>query len=78
MTLTSSTGLAEGGYYPGLQYMIGSWYRKDEIAKRACILNTSGSIAQVFSGFLMSAVVGLGGRGGLEGWKWYAIIFLAF
>jgi ACS family pantothenate transporter-like MFS transporter len=64
------SGLAEAGYYPGLQYMIGSWYRKDEMAKRACILNASGSIAMLFSGFLMAAVVSLGGRGGLPGWKW--------
>jgi len=63
-------GLAEAGYYPGLQYMIGSWYRKDEMAKRACILNASGSIAMLFSGFLMAGVTGLGGRGGLPGWKW--------
>ncbi|KAK0646728.1 putative MFS transporter Liz1/Seo1 [Cercophora newfieldiana] len=67
-------GLAEAGYYPGLQYMIGSWYRKDEIAKRACILNASGSIAMLFSGFLMTAATRLGGRGGLPGWKWLFII----
>jgi len=64
------SGLAEAGYYPGLQYMIGSWYRKDEMAKRACILNASGSIAMLFSGFLMAGVTGLDGRGGLPGWKW--------
>lgn len=63
-------GLAEAGYYPGLQYMIGSWYRKDEIAKRACILNASGSAAMLFSGFLMTGVLGLGGRNGLPSWKW--------
>ncbi|KAK3356643.1 major facilitator superfamily domain-containing protein [Lasiosphaeria hispida] len=67
-------GLAEAGYYPGLQYMIGSWYRKDEIAKRACILNASGSAAMLFSGFLMAAVTNLGGRGGLPGWKWLFIM----
>ncbi|KAH8903564.1 MFS general substrate transporter [Coniochaeta sp. PMI_546] len=67
-------GLAEAGYYPGLQYMIGSWYRKDEMAKRACILNASGSLAMLFSGFLMTAVTGLGGRGSLPGWKWLFIM----
>ncbi|KAG7287768.1 hypothetical protein NEMBOFW57_007283 [Staphylotrichum longicolle] len=67
-------GLAEAGYYPGLQYMIGSWYRKDEMAKRACILNASGSTAMLFSGFLMAGVTGLGGRGGLPGWKWLFIM----
>ena len=70
------SGLAEAGYYPGLQYMIGSWYRKDEMAKRACILNASGSIAMLFSGFLMAGLTGLGGRGGLPGWKWLVISLL--
>ncbi|KAG0650221.1 MFS transporter [Hyphodiscus hymeniophilus] len=69
-----NTGLAEAGFYPGLNYMIGSWYRKDEIAKRSGILNASGSIATIFSGFLMSSVYHLGGRGGLPGWKWLFII----
>jgi ACS family pantothenate transporter-like MFS transporter len=31
--LTSSLGLMEGGFNPGINYMIGSWYRKDETAK---------------------------------------------
>ncbi len=67
------SGLAEAGFYPGLQYMIGSWYRKDEMAKRACILNASGSIAMLFSGFLMTGVTNLSGRGGLPGWKWLVL-----
>ncbi|KAG9701756.1 putative MFS transporter Liz1/Seo1, partial [Aureobasidium melanogenum] len=28
-------GLAESAFYPGMQYIIGSWYRKDELAKRS-------------------------------------------
>ncbi|RAO66033.1 uncharacterized protein BHQ10_002045 [Talaromyces amestolkiae] len=67
-------GVAEAGYYPGMNYMIGSWYGKDEMAKRACILNGSGSAALMFSGFLMTAVINLGGKGGLPGWKWLFIM----
>ncbi|KAH6629947.1 permease of the major facilitator superfamily [Chaetomium sp. MPI-SDFR-AT-0129] len=67
-------GLFEAGYYPGLNWMIGSWYRKDEMAKRAGILNASGSAAQLFSGFLMTGVINLGGRGGLPGWKWLFVM----
>ncbi|KAK5658150.1 hypothetical protein OQA88_2123 [Cercophora sp. LCS_1] len=67
-------GLFEAGYYPGLQYMIGSWYRKDEMAKRACILNASGSAAMMFSGFLMAALTRMNGKGGLAGWKWLFIM----
>jgi hypothetical protein len=44
--------------------------RKDELAKRASIFNVSGAIATMFSGYLMSAVIGLNGRNGIKGWQW--------
>lgn len=67
-------GLAESTFYPGMQYVIGSWYRKDELAKRSCIFHTSSAIATMISGYLMAAVYHLGGRGGLAGWQWLFII----
>ncbi|KAF2084657.1 putative MFS transporter Liz1/Seo1 [Saccharata proteae CBS 121410] len=68
-------GLAESTFYPGMQYIIGSWYRKDELAKRSCIFHTSSSIATMFSGYLMAAVYNtLGGKGGYAGWQWLFII----
>lgn len=63
-------GVAESAFYPGMQYIIGSWYRKDELAKRSCIFHTSSGLATMFSGYLMAAVYKLGGRGGLAGWQW--------
>lgn len=68
--LCHMTGLAESTFYPGMQYIIGSWYRKDELAKRSCIFHTSSGIASMFSGYLMDAVYRLGGRGGFKGWQW--------
>ncbi|KAJ5584835.1 uncharacterized protein N7459_004635 [Penicillium hispanicum] len=67
-------GLAESTFYPGMQYIIGSWYRKDELAKRSCIFHTSSGIASMFSGYLMDAVLRLGGRGGFKGWQWLFLI----
>ncbi|KAL6883190.1 major facilitator superfamily domain-containing protein [Trichoderma longibrachiatum] len=67
-------GLAESTFYPGMQYIIGSWYRKDELAKRSCIFHTSGAIGSMFSGYLMAAVYHLGGRDGFKGWQWLFII----
>lgn len=60
-------GLAESGFYPGMQFLIGSWYRKDELAKRSCIFHTASAIATMFSGYLMAAVYNLNGVGGLAG-----------
>ena len=30
-------GLAEATFYPAIQYVIGSWYKPEELAKRACL-----------------------------------------
>ena len=65
-----SSGLAEGSFYPGMQYVIGSWYRKDELAKRSCIFHTSSAIATMCSGYLMASVYHLDGRNGFAGWQW--------
>ncbi|KAI1075632.1 MFS general substrate transporter [Whalleya microplaca] len=67
-------GLAESAFYPGMQYVIGSWYRKDELAKRSCIFHASGSIGTMFSGYLMAAVYRLDSVGGYYGWQWLFII----
>ncbi|KAL3420553.1 MFS transporter liz1 [Phlyctema vagabunda] len=67
-------GLAESAFYPGMQYIIGSWYRRDELAKRSCIFHTSSAIGSMFSGYLMTAVYKLGGKGGFKGWQWLFIV----
>lgn len=58
-------------------YIIGAWYRSDELAKRTCIFQMTSAIATMFSGYLMAAVYNLDGRGGFKGWQWYVVRFLA-
>ncbi|RMZ86880.1 hypothetical protein DV736_g5894, partial [Chaetothyriales sp. CBS 134916] len=67
-------GLAESTFYPGMQYIIGSWYRKDELAKRSCLFHVSSAIGTMFSGYLMAAVYHLDGVGGWKGWQWLFIV----
>ncbi|KAI6321389.1 hypothetical protein MCOR34_002590 [Pyricularia oryzae] len=67
-------GLAESAFYPGMQYVIGSWYRKDELAKRSCIFHASGNIGGMFSGYLMAAAYTLNDTNGFRGWQWLFII----
>lgn len=67
-------GLAESAFYPGMQYIIGSWYRKDELAKRSCIFHMSSSIGTMFSGYLMTATYKLNGVQGYRGWQWLFIV----
>ena len=67
-------GLAESTFYPGMQYVIGSWYRRDELAKRSCIFHVASAIGPMFSGYLMAAVYHLNGQGGLKGWQWLFVV----
>ena len=39
--LIKQSGLAESTFYPAIQYVIGSWYKGEELAKRACIFHVS-------------------------------------
>lgn len=54
--------------------IIGSWYRRDELAKRSCIFHVSGAIGTMFSGYLMAAVYHLDGVQGFAGWQWLFIV----
>ena len=67
-------GLAESSFYPGMAFVIGSWYRKDELAKRSCIFHTSSGIASMISGYLMASVYHLDGNAGYAGWQWLFIV----
>ncbi|KAK3335130.1 allantoate permease [Cercophora scortea] len=68
-------GLFESGFYPGIIYLLGSWYTPKEMAKRAMIFWLSGSVGQLFSGFLQAAAyTNLNGVHGYEGWRWLFII----
>ncbi|KAH8810873.1 allantoate permease [Xylogone sp. PMI_703] len=68
-------GLFESGFYPGIHYLLGSWYTPQEIGKRAMIFWLAGSIGQLFSGFLQAAAyTHLNGVAGRAGWRWLFII----
>ncbi|KAL2166465.1 hypothetical protein VTG60DRAFT_2749 [Thermothelomyces hinnuleus] len=67
-------GLAEAAFNPGTLYILGSWYRRDELAKRSCIFQASSFVGAMFSGYLMTATYRLGGVGGYRGWQWLFII----
>ncbi|TVY91057.1 Pantothenate transporter, partial [Lachnellula willkommii] len=68
-------GIFESGFYPGIHYLLGSWYTPREIGKRAMIFWLAGSIGQLFSGFLQAAAYSnLDGVAGRAGWRWLFII----
>ncbi|KAI0729286.1 MFS general substrate transporter [Fomitopsis betulina] len=64
-------GLAESSFYPAMQYVTGSWYKPDELGKRACIFHTASAVGPMVSGFLQAAAYdGLNGKYGLAGWRY--------
>lgn len=67
-------GLAESTFYPGMQYIIGSWYQKRELGKRSCIFHGSSALGSMFSAYLMASVYHLDGVQGFKGWQWLFII----
>ncbi|OQE24638.1 hypothetical protein PENSTE_c007G09645 [Penicillium steckii] len=68
-------GFFESGFYPGIHYLLGSWYTPREIGKRAMIFWLAGSVGTMFSGFLQAAAyTNLNGHSGYEGWRWLFII----
>lgn len=56
------------GFYPGIHYLLGSWYTPREIGKRAMVFWLAGSVGSLFSGFLQAAAYqNLNGTNGYAG-----------
>ncbi|ODV63687.1 MFS general substrate transporter [Ascoidea rubescens DSM 1968] len=50
-------GLTEAGFFPGMEYLIGSWYSPSELSKRSSLFALSGVAASMVSGPLQQAVL---------------------
>ncbi|GAA5959973.1 hypothetical protein JCM21900_001446 [Sporobolomyces salmonicolor] len=68
-------GLAESGFYPGAQFILGSFYKPHELGKRAVFFHSWGGIGTLISSVLQAAAyTNLTGVQGLNGWQWLFII----
>ncbi|GAV30451.1 hypothetical protein PMKS-003965 [Pichia membranifaciens] len=66
-------GLLESGYFPGLEYLVGSWYSPSELSKRSSYFAVSGVAASMISGPLQEAVLTRFAHSKLEPFKWMFI-----
>ncbi|KAK8101333.1 hypothetical protein PG999_011707 [Apiospora kogelbergensis] len=68
-------GMAMSGVYPGLTYLISTWYRRDEQQTRYAFLQ-SGEVIVLATGGIVNYAVNknLGGRAGLAGWRWMFLV----
>lgn len=68
-------GFAEASTYCGTIYIIGSWYKPREIAKRTAIFTASGQAGTMFAGIMMTAIyTGMQNHSGLKGWQWLFLV----
>ncbi|EEY15279.1 vitamin H transporter [Verticillium alfalfae VaMs.102] len=68
-------GFFEAAFFPLIHYVLGAWYRGDEIARRGGIFYTGLSLGTLTAGLIQAgASARLDGVNGLEGWRWMYII----
>ncbi|KAG2200786.1 hypothetical protein INT46_005588 [Mucor plumbeus] len=68
-------GLTEAGFYPGIVFLLGSWYTKEELGTRTAVFVAGSQVSGAFSGLISGAISsGLDGAHGMRGWKWLFII----
>ncbi|KAI9257405.1 major facilitator superfamily domain-containing protein [Sporodiniella umbellata] len=68
-------GFAEAAFYPGIVFLLGSWYTKQELGTRTCVFVAGSQVSGAFSGLIAGAISqNLDGVNGMRGWKWLFII----
>ncbi|KAJ4245035.1 MFS transporter (Seo1) [Fusarium torreyae] len=67
-------GIFESAFFPGMQFILGSWYRGDEIARRGAFFYVGQTVGAMSTGLLTGSIATtFGGRHGLSGWRWMFI-----
>ncbi|KAF3760952.1 hypothetical protein M406DRAFT_73409 [Cryphonectria parasitica EP155] len=67
--------LFEGPYFTGVHFVLGSWYRSDEVGRRGGTFYTGLTLGTLTASLLQAAATTyLDGHNGLPGWRWLFII----
>ncbi|KAI9496136.1 major facilitator superfamily domain-containing protein [Zychaea mexicana] len=68
-------GLVEAAFYPGMIFLLGSWYTKEELGKRMMFFTTGNQVSGAFGGLIAGGISDtMTGAAGLPAWKWLFII----
>ncbi|KAG5928395.1 hypothetical protein E4U53_002680 [Claviceps sorghi] len=67
-------GAAEAGLFPGVNYYLSCWYKRNEFGVRAAIFFSAAALAGSFGGLLAAALQKMDGLRGMAGWAWIFII----
>ncbi len=67
--------MEQASYFPGVHFVLGSWYRSDEIGRRGGIFYVGLTLGTLTAGLLQAAASkNLDGVNGLAGWRWMFIL----
>ncbi|KAI8628757.1 putative MFS transporter [Xylariaceae sp. FL1651] len=67
-------GVAMSGIYPGLTYLISTWYPRREQQTRFAFLQTGEVVILATGGIVNFGLNQLGGRGGIAGWRYMFLV----
>ncbi|KXT10750.1 hypothetical protein AC579_6847 [Pseudocercospora musae] len=67
-------GVTEAGLFPGVNYYLSCWYKRDELGFRLSLFFANAALAGSFGGLLAAAIANMDGLGGKAGWAWIFII----
>ncbi|KAE8140278.1 major facilitator superfamily domain-containing protein [Aspergillus pseudotamarii] len=71
-------GALGGFFFPAVQWYLGSWYKRSELARRGAIFFIASQVGSMSSGYIQAgAYARLDGRYGIKGWRWLYIICFA-
>ena len=67
-------GAAEAGLYPGIMYLITTWFAQKDRATVVGLILTASSVAFIVANPIGGALMKLDGVGGLHGWQWLFVL----
>lgn len=67
-------GAAEAGLYPGIMYLITTWFAQKDRATAVGLILTASSVAFIVANPIGGALMKMDGIGGLHGWQWLFVI----
>lgn len=67
-------GIAQSAIFPGLGYLISTWFTRKEQQLRFAFLQSGAVVVVGVGGFVNFGLNHLDGRGGLAGWRWMFLV----
>ncbi|BEJ12518.1 hypothetical protein CspHIS471_0209780 [Cutaneotrichosporon sp. HIS471] len=78
MAIRFVMAIFEASTFSGSHYILGSWYKDEELGKRTAVFTSAAQFGTMFSGIMQGAIrQTMEGRNGLAGWQWMMIINFA-